>query len=112
MAPMDDYSCIFPPVHSILLPLMGCLKADVNAPFLESLNRYGIRIILFCSILRPVVEIGPSNCLRTLLMYHDQTLETMKELDYTFLPLHHWFNSGNPGHMDYALPSSFCQPGI
>ena len=92
--------------------------------FPESLNRYGVRIILLLySILRPVVQlkkmiIGPSNwtvCLRTLLVYHDRTLENSKKgPDCTFLPLHPNFTDlipVAPGHMDYALPSPFCQPG-
>ena len=62
--------------------------------------------------------IGPSNwtiCLRKLLVYHDRTLEnSTKGPDCTFLPLHPNFTDlvpVIPGHMDYALPNSFCQPG-
>ena len=62
--------------------------------------------------------IGPSNwtvCLRKLLVYHDRTLEnSTKGPDCTFRPLHPSFTDivpAIPGHMDYALPSSFCQPG-
>ena len=54
-------------------------------------------------------------CLRTVLVYHDRTLEnSTKGPDCTFLPLHPNFTDFVPvipGHMDYALPSSFCQPG-
>lgn len=62
--------------------------------------------------------IGPSNwtiCLRTLRVYCDRTLDTStKDQDCTFLPLHPNFVDlvpVNPGHMDYPIPSSFCQPG-
>ena len=112
--------------------MVRCLQVIIDdfnarcraAAFPESLIRYGICIILlFYSILRPLVQImnmiiGPSNwtiCLRTILVYHDRTLEnSTKGPDCTFLPLHPNFTDlipVVPGHMDYALPSSFCQPG-
>ncbi|KAJ3507312.1 hypothetical protein NLJ89_g6373 [Agrocybe chaxingu] len=92
--------------------------------FPEFLNPYGIRIILLLySILHSLVQVknmivGPSNwtaCLRTMLVYHDRTLEgSTKGRDCTFLPLPPSFTDFIPivpGHMDYPIPSSFCQPG-
>ncbi|CAA7264014.1 unnamed protein product [Cyclocybe aegerita] len=92
--------------------------------FPEFLNPYAIRIVLLLySILHSLVQlknmiIGPSNwttCLRTMLVYHDRTLEgSTKGRDCTFLPLHPSFTDFIPvvpGHMDYPIPSSFCQPG-
>ena len=62
--------------------------------------------------------IGASNwtvCLRELFVYNDRTLENSTNgPDCTFLPLHPNFTDlipVTPGHMDYALPDSFCQPG-
>jgi hypothetical protein len=62
--------------------------------------------------------IGPSDwtvCLRTLLVYCDRTLDAPTNgQDCTFLPFPPNFTDFIPvlpGHMDYAIPGSFCQPG-
>lgn len=89
------------------------------------LNLYAIRVILLLyAILHDLVQlknmiIGPSNwttCLRTMFVYHDRTLakDSTNGQDCTFLPLHPNFTdiiAVTPGHMDYPIPSSFCQPG-
>ena len=79
-------------------------------------NPYGIRIILFFySIFRPLVQLmnmikGPSNwtvCLRTLLVYHDRTLENSTRVQTVPSSRYTPISLISPGHMDYALRSSF-----
>jgi len=131
MALMDDFFCIFPLVY-VVSPFPskfdnpitdGYVAQHSTRAFPESLNLYAIPVVLLLySILHDLVKlkgmvIGPSNwttCLRKLLVYHDRTLEGSNGQDCTFHPLHPNFTDlipVLPGHMDYPIPSSFCQPG-
>ena len=119
-----NFHVIFLSFESSLLITDDYYAQSRTRAFPEFLNPYAIRfILLLYSILHSLVQlksmiIGPSNwttCLRTLLVYHDRTLDASTNgQDCTYLPLHPNFTDFVPvipGHMDYTIPNSFCQPG-